>query len=117
MSDKSYEEQVAEAKARIAEVTPREAMARQGEAVFLDVRRPEEWNLFRIPNAVWVPLDQLDEGIAERIPRDREVVVYCARGNRSALAADMMREMGYERVASMSQGIVGWANAGGEVEQ
>jgi rhodanese-related sulfurtransferase len=119
MTDKSYEELVAEAKTRIREVTPREAIAlreREG-AVFLDVREPQEWNLFRIPNAVHVPLGAVDERITQRIPRDRTVIVYCARGNRSALAADAMQNMGYADVASLASGITGWAQAGGEIDQ
>ena len=119
MTEKSYEQRVAEAKTRIREVTPEEALAmrRRGEdAVFLDVREPHEWNLFRIPGAVHVPLGRLDEHVADAVPRDRRVVVYCSRGNRSALAADAMRQLGYGDVASMAAGITGWAHAGGEID-
>jgi rhodanese-related sulfurtransferase len=45
-----------------------------------------------------------------------EVVIYCASGNRSALAADVLQQMGYEEVASMRGGIRGWSDAGGEIE-
>src|ERR671939_1922941 len=110
MADKTYEQMVAEAKTRIREVTPEEAIAlrRRGEdAVYLDVREPQEWNLFRIPGAVHVPLGQVDQRVAETIPRDRKVIVYCARGNRSALAADAMQNMGYSDVASLAAGITG----------
>ena len=119
MTEKSYEQRVAEAKTRIREVTPEEAVAmhRRGEdAVFLDVREPQEWNLFRIPGAVHVPLGRLDAGVTAAVPRDRRVVVYCARGNRSALAADAMQDMGYADVASLAAGITGWAHAGGDVD-
>jgi rhodanese-related sulfurtransferase len=44
------------------------------------------------------------------------VVIYCGSGNRSALAADTLREMGYLNVSSLAGGIRGWANAGGELE-
>ena len=119
MSEMSYEQRVADAKTRIREVTPEEALAMRGrgeDAVYLDVREPQEWNLFRIPGAVHVPLGAVDDRILERIPRDRKVIVYCARGNRSALAADAMERMGYRDVASMARGITGWAHAGGEVD-
>ena len=119
MTEQSYEQRVAEAKTRVREVTPEQAIAmrRRGEdAVFLDVREPHEWNLFRIPGAVHVPLGQLEARVADAVPRDRHVVVYCARGNRSALAADAMQNMGYTDVASMAAGINGWAHAGGEVD-
>ena len=120
MAEKSYEQLVAEAKARITEVTPRDAMAireREPDAVFLDVREPQEWNLFRIPGAVWVPLGRVEASVADAVPRDRKVIVYCKSGNRSALAADSMQRLGYTDVASMAQGIVGWAHQGGEIEQ
>ena len=119
MADKSYEQLVAEAKTRIREVTPEDALAtrrRGDDAVYLDVREPHEWNLFRIPGAVHVPLGQLDQRVADAVPRDRRVVVYCARGNRSALAADAMQNMGYADVVSLAAGITGWAHAGGEID-
>ena len=119
MPEKTYEQRVAEAKTRIREVTPEDAIAlrRRGEdAVFLDVREPHEWNLFRIPGAVLIPLGQLDQRVAAEVPRDRRVVVYCARGNRSALAADTMQDLGYTDVASMAAGITGWAHAGGDID-
>ena len=119
MSEKSYEEQVAEAKQRIREVSPREvlAMHERGERpVLLDVREPMEWNLGYLPGAVHVPLGSLGSLAESKVPRDRPVVVYCARGNRSALAADVLGRMGYADVASMSDGFRGWVDAGGDVE-
>lgn len=119
MEEKSYEQRVAEAKTRVREITAKEAIAlnAQGEdPVYLDVREPQEWNLFRIPGAVWVPLGDVDEMIAEQVPREKKVIVYCSRGNRSALAADAMQEQGYADVASLAGGITAWANAGGKVD-
>lgn len=118
MEELSYEERVARARERVREVSPREAMElRDGQAVFLDVRETREWNLFRIPKAVHVPLGALSEQVGATIPRDARVVVYCARGNRSAIAADLMQEMGYESVSSLATGVSGWMDAGGELEQ
>jgi rhodanese-related sulfurtransferase len=121
MTEKSYEEQVAEAKSRVTEVTAAEAVSlrRAGDGVvFLDVREPNEWNLFRIPGAVHVPLATVRDRVRDAVPPSAgRVVVYCARGNRSALAADAMRELGYANVASLAGGIMGWVSAGGEVEE
>jgi rhodanese-related sulfurtransferase len=117
MTEPTYEQRVADAKTRIREVTTRDAMrmhAADG-ALFLDVREMPEWNLFRIPGATHLPLGELDARLGE-VPRDRPVVVYCASGNRSALAADRMRELGYPDVASLAGGIKGWAMAGGAVD-
>lgn len=114
----SYEQRVARAKEHIREVTPDEAKPMLGSAtVFLDVREQNEWNLVRIPGAVHVPLSEFPEAVEKVVPRDADVVIYCARGNRSALAAEQMEERGYEKVASMAGGIGAWARSGGAIEQ
>jgi rhodanese-related sulfurtransferase len=119
MPHKSGSDLIDEAKKRIKEVTPAEAM-RMSEGdlsiVYLDVREPNEWNLGRIPGALFIARGNLESRVEATIPRESKVVVYCARGNRSALAADTMQQMGYGDVASMSQGFIGWVDAGGEVE-
>ena len=120
MSYKTGEDLLEEARARIKEVTPADVggMRERGEqAVYLDVREPNEWNLGRIPGAVFLPRGQLESKIEELIPRESAVVIYCARGNRSALAADTMQQMGYESVVSMSGGFQQWVMEGREVEE
>jgi len=120
MTEKTAAELIGEAKKRIKEVTPAEAMqmrAADPEIVYLDVREQMEWNLGRIPGAIFIPRGNLESQVEAAIPRDKKVIIYCARGNRSALAADTMQDMGYADVASMSQGIIGWVDAGGEVEE
>lgn len=119
MSRKSGSDLIEEAKGRIKEVTPAEvaAMRERGErAVYLDVREPDEWNLGRIPGSVFLPRGNLESKVEGTVPRDERVIVYCAGGNRSALAADTMRQMGYENVASMSGGFRQWAMEDREVE-
>ena len=119
MSNKTGADLIEEARGRIEEVTPAEvaAMRERGDpAVYLDVREPNEWNLGRIPGAVFLPRGQLESKVEEVAPRDARVIVYCAGGNRSALAADTMRQMGYENVASMSGGFRQWATEDREVE-
>lgn len=119
MSYKTGEDLTKEARSRIKEVAPAEvaSMRERGEkAVYLDVREPNEWNLGRIPGATFLPRGQLESKIEDAIPRDAHVVIYCARGNRSALAADTLRQMGYEHVESMSGGFQQWAMEDREVE-
>lgn len=116
---KSRQEIIAEAKERITEITPQEAIERRqsgDDAVYLDVREPGEWNLFRIPDAVLVSLGELESAVTEKIPKSAHVIVYCARGNRSAIAADAMQQMGYRNVVSLAGGITGWAHAGGAID-
>jgi len=116
---KSYQELLAEAKARINEIGAKEALEMQGskaDAVFLDVRDPNEYNLGRIPGAITISRGNLEKNVEAQVPREKTVVVYCANGNRSAFAADTMRVMGYDDVRSLREGFSGWVGAGGDVE-
>ncbi len=110
---------IAEAKTRIRQVTVAEvqqALAGAAAPLVIDCREPQETNLGRIPGAVVIPRGVLETKIEAVAPRDADIVLYCASGNRSALAADTMQQMGYTRVASMAGGFGGWAAAGGPVE-
>lgn len=114
---KTGDEMVREAKGHIAEISPQEAVQRHGgDTVFLDVREPNEWNLGHVPGAIHIPRGYLEDKVESLIDRGRDVIVYCAAGARSALAADTLRQMGYERVASLRDGIRGWVDAGGEIQ-
>jgi rhodanese-related sulfurtransferase len=107
---------IAEAKARIREVTVADVQALQasGAAVALiDVREGNEWQMGHIPGAVHISRGTLEGAIEARVPREQQVVLYCASGNRSALAAVNLQEMGYANVSSMAGGIKGWVAAGG----
>jgi sulfur-carrier protein adenylyltransferase/sulfurtransferase len=116
---KSYADMVAEAKQQIKEVTPADVRRLRDagdQAVLVDVREDREWNLGHIPGAVHMSRGTLEQKIEQSVPRDRTVVLYCASGNRSVLAADMLRQMGYADVSSMKGGFRGWVDAGGDVE-
>lgn len=119
MPHKTGEDLVEDAKQQIDEVAPeqvREMQARGERVVYLDVREPNEWNLGRLPHAVHLPRGNLESKVEALIERNQRVVIYCARGNRSALAALTMKQMGYENVASMARGFQGWADISGDVE-
>jgi len=119
MPERSYVDLVAEARQRVTEVTPADVrgMQERGEDVALvDVREDREWNLGHVPSAVHMSRGTLERKIEQLVPRDRKVVLYCAGGSRSVLAADMLRQMGYQNVASMSGGFRGWVESGGDVE-
>ena len=96
---------------RPAEVEPPEAWERlrSGQAVLVDVREPAEREIMRIPGSLWVPLGQLGERAAE-LPRDRELILYCAVGERSARGAQLLRERGFSRVVNLKGGIIAWLN-------
>jgi len=119
MAHKTGAELVSAAKQQIKEVTPEEVRSARapGDAtVYLDVREPNEWNLGHLPGAIHIPRGMLEGKVEAAIDRARPVVVYCASGNRSALAAVTMKQMGYENVSSMARGFQGWATSGGEIE-
>ena len=119
MAHKTGQDLIEEAKQQIDEVTPeqvREMQARGERVVYLDVREPNEWNLGRLPHAVHLPRGNLETKIEGLVERGQKVVIYCASGNRSALAALTMKQMGYENVASMARGFLGWADINGEIE-
>lgn len=116
---KTYAELLAEAKARIKEITVKDAMALRhttGDPVFLDVRDEKEYNLGKIPGAVTIGRSNLEKNVEAQVPREKTVIVYCANGNRSAFAAEVLGVMGYENVRSLKEGFSGWVADSGEVE-
>jgi rhodanese-related sulfurtransferase len=119
MSYKTAEELIAEAKARITEVTAAETIAAldgPDAPVLLDIREMNETNLGRMKGAVVIPRGKLEQNVEALVPRDKRVVVYCASGNRSALAVDTLQVMGYTNAASMAGGWKAWVMLGGPVE-
>ncbi len=117
MTYKTGTDLINDAKARITEMSPKDAIATANDqAVFLDVREPNEWNLGHVPGALHIPRGQLEGKVEAMIDRAQPVIIYCASGNRSALAADTLQQMGYANVVSMRDGFKGWVEAGGEID-
>ena len=95
-----------------AEVSTAEALAlREAGAFVLDVRQPEEWNAVHIPGATLIPLGELSSRLSE-VPTDRQVLVVCRSGNRSAQGRDILLGAGFPSVTSMAGGMNEWAAAG-----
>ena len=106
-------------RSQVEEVDPSEVREHLGNGVVLvDVRESEEWDAGHIPGAKHVPRGYLESRIEGAVAdRDQRVVLYCASGQRSALAANTLREqLGYENVASMNGGITLWKDRGYDVE-
>jgi len=96
--------------AGFVEITPRELTARlsRGEELdLIDVREQFEWDIVRIPGARLVPLATLPD-VAERLDKDREIVVYCKGGTRSRAAASHLADAGFRRVANLTGGVLRW---------
>jgi sulfur-carrier protein adenylyltransferase/sulfurtransferase len=85
-------------------------------AALIDVREADEWAQGHLPGAVHVPRGYLELRVEEKVPgRDLPLVVYCAGGTRSALAARSLAEMGYTDVVSLAGGFARWKESGGKV--
>lgn len=111
---------VNDAKTRIKEVTVADTLDRlkaNPDAKLVDVREDNEWDAAHAADAI-----HLGKGIIERdietTVRDKstELILYCGGGYRSALAADVLQDMGYTNVFSMAGGWKAWKESGAPVE-
>ncbi len=94
------------------EITVQDALAkREAGAFILDVRQPEEWNTVHIPDAILIPLGELASRVNE-LPKNKEIVVVCHSGNRSAQGRDILLQAGFTQVTSMAGGMTQWEAAG-----
>jgi molybdopterin/thiamine biosynthesis adenylyltransferase/rhodanese-related sulfurtransferase len=110
---------IRQVKQQIDEVDPSAVHEVVGDGVaIVDVRETEEWDQGHLPGAKHVPRGYLESRIEGAVPdRDQRVILYCASGNRSALAAKTLRdELGYSSVESMTGGITLWKDRGYEVD-
>jgi len=113
-------EYIKQVKAQIDEVDPSAVSEVTGgdTVVIVDVRESDEWDAGHLPGAKHVPRGHLESRIEGAAPdRSQRVVLYCASGNRSALAAKTLRdELGYEHVESMTGGYTLWKDRGYAVD-
>ena len=81
----------------------------QEDFFLLDVREPNEFKIGRIPGSTLIPLGEVPQRVNE-IPRDKEIVVHCKMGGRSAKAAAFLRTQGYTNVKNLKGGILDWSD-------
>jgi len=94
----------------VPEVTVEELKAKldRGEDVHvLDVREPNEYQICRIAGSTLIPLGELSNRTAE-LDRDRELIVHCKMGGRSAKAVALLQERGFTRARNLTGGILAW---------
>jgi len=91
------------------DITCEELAAKLGEVTLVDVREPYEWDLSHLAGAIHIPLQQLPRRLDE-VPRDKEIVVYCRMGGRSAHAQHVMLQNGFTRVKNLVGGLKAWAS-------
>lgn len=109
----NYQDFLSKIKETIPEVDPTEVkdlLDSGSDAVLVDVREQQEWDESHIEGAVHVPRGYLEQRIVRAAPdTDTRVILYCASGNRSAIAAkSLIEELGYSNVESMTGGITLW---------
>lgn len=102
----------------VSAVTPMEAsgMLRNDFAVLVDVREADEVKGGMAQPAQWMPMSEIKEGnprwvqFVEKLPKDKQIILYCAKGGRAGKVATMLVEKGF-RTANMG-GFSDWAKAG-----
>ena len=111
---------VNDAKSRIKEVTvaeTRERLAADRTGLLIDVREDTEWNDGRAAGAIHLGKGIIERDIETTVPdKSTELILYCGGGYRSALAADVLQQMGYTNVWSMAGGWKAWKESGAPVE-
>jgi sulfur-carrier protein adenylyltransferase/sulfurtransferase len=94
----------------VQDISPAELNARLAAAdppIVLDVREPWERDIARLPGTLDIPMGEVTACLKD-LPRDREVVVMCRSGGRSAKVAEYLDREGY-RVRNLAGGILAWA--------
>ena len=96
----------------IPQITPRELKARldRGDDLFLlDVREPHEREICHIGGEL-IPKDTVAQNL-EKLPRDREIVVYCRSGGRSQWVAQALKaHHGFQNVINLAGGVLRWSD-------
>ena len=117
MPSPEYFQLVNEVKREVTEIAPadlRQMMNAHEDFSLIDVREPDEWQQGTVPGALTIPRGVLELKIDQvTTDKDRKIVLYCAGGMRSALAAYMLQRMGYRRVLSLVGGYKGWRESQG----
>ena len=102
---------VNEAKPRVKELTPEEALeklADSPDSIIVDVREDYEWNAGHVQKAVHLGKGVLERDIEKKFPnKQTTLLMYCGGGYRSILTADVAQKMGYSNVFSISGGYKG----------
>ena len=121
---KSAMDMVKEAKSNIENLTPAQVKeAKDNGATIIDIREPEEREKGHIPGSSHAARGMLEFYADESLPyhrpefdKNKKIILHCASGGRSALAANTLKEMGYTNVAHLDGGFKAWQEAGLEVK-
>jgi rhodanese-related sulfurtransferase len=118
---KGFLKVVEDAKSRIREITVEETRKKLDAAQgfhFVDVREDHEWAKGHAKGAIHLGRGIIERDIEKTVPDlNAEIILYCGGGYRSALAADMLKKMGYKNVFSMAGGFKDWVRGNHPVVQ
>lgn len=84
--------------------------------ILVDVRTKGEYKDGHLPNAINIPLNELNKRMAE-IPENKPIIVVCASGNRSKSGASKLVSAGYENVSNLKGGTMTWMMTGNPIER
>lgn len=126
METKTAMDLVKEAKSQIENLTPDqvEAEMAQGNATIIDIRESEELlQSGKIPGSTHAPRGMLEFYADSSLPyhkpefdKTKRIILHCASGGRSSLAAKTLKEMGYSNIAHLDGGIKAWKEAGKPID-
>lgn len=85
------------------------AMNEKADVILLDVRTPGEYSRGKIEGSINIPVDTISNEVVTALPdMNKTIYVYCLSGSRSDVAVDIMRQLGYINVFSMTSGLLMW---------
>jgi adenylyltransferase/sulfurtransferase len=118
---KTFKELMGEARDSVPETAPEDVKRRldaKDRVALIDVREREEYREGHLPGALSLPRGFLEMRVEDAIPdKDTSIIAYCAGGIRSLLAGRILKDMGYQKVVSMTGGYTAWKGAGFAVVQ
>src|SRR5512135_218168 len=113
---KTFKDLIEEARRQVPEWSidqVKEHLGNGHDYALVDVREKDEYREGHLGGAISLPRGFLEMRVEQEVPdKSRPVIAYCAGGTRSLLAAKQLKEMGYQKVISMTGGYTAWKNAG-----
>lgn len=93
----------------ISSVQAEKLMKEYSDLLIIDVRRYSEFKINKIPNAINIPVEELEWEIEDlREYEEKPILVYCKAGHKSALACQMLEEEGFNNLYNLGQGVLGY---------
>jgi len=88
----------------------KEMMEADADFFLIDVREPSEWEIVRIPGSVLIPKQEFLDGRAlAKLPQDKQIILHCKSGVRSAECLAIVKNAGFADAAHVSGGVIAWA--------